>query len=116
MKKLLIVLVMSVLFMACGDPAAYKMTKKEFNDAYGKQVNELFKEQMRETLGDAMKGDKSKNEMKEEAEENFSNKLKEITGLTLEELKEQKVNWEEIRKMKPDGYEEMTIKEILDYK
>lgn len=116
MKKVIIVLVMSALFMACGDPAAYKMTKKEFNDAYGKQVNELFKEQMRETLGDAMKGDKSKNEMKEEAEENFSNKLKEITGLTLEELKEQKENWEEIRSAKPDGYEDMTIKEILDYK
>ena len=113
---LLIVLVMSALFMACGDPAAYKMTKKEFTENYGKQIDELVKEQMRNSFKDAIEGDKSKNEMKEEAEENFSSKMKDLTGLTLEELQEIKANWKEIRSAKPDGYEVMTIKEILDYK
>lgn len=116
MKMLLIVLVMSALFMACGDPAAYKMTKKEFTVKYGDDVKEIFKEQMKESFKDALKGGKPKNEMEEDVTVNLSNKLKEATGLTLEEFKELNTNWDQIKLTKPDNYEEMTIKEILDYK
>ena len=110
------IIVMSVLFMACGDPASYKMTKKEFTENYGKQIDELVKEQMRTSFKDALKGDKSKNEMKEEAEGNFSTKMKSLTGLTLEELQKVKTNWESLKADSREGYQDMTIKEILDYK
>lgn len=116
MKKTLMILAMAFIFMACGDPAAYKMNRAEFKEAYGEQVDELVKEQMKQSMADALKGDKSKNQMKEEAEANFSEKLEDITGLKLEEFQEMKTNWEVIQKETPEGYKEMTIKEILDYK
>lgn len=110
------IVAMAFIFMACGDPAAYKMNKQEFTETYGKQVDELVKEQMKQSMKDALKGDKSKNEMKEEAEANLSAKLKDLTGLTFEELQELKLNWDMIKETQPEGYKEMTIKEILDYK
>lgn len=116
MKKLLIILAISVIFVGCGDPAAYKMTRKEFTEAYGKQVKELLNEQMRKSLRDAFKGDKSKDDMEKEAEDNISKKMEDITGLTFEEIKKLDTNWKQIEKDAPEGYEEMTIKQILDYK
>jgi Na+-translocating ferredoxin:NAD+ oxidoreductase RnfG subunit len=116
MKKLLMIMTMALIFMACGDPAAYKMNKQEFNETYETQIKELVQEQMKLSMADALKGDKSKDEMKEEAEANFSEKLKDLTGLTLEEFQELKLNWDMIKETQPEGYKEMTIKEILDYK
>lgn len=102
--------------MACGDPAAYKMTQVEFREAYGDQVKELLKEQMKLSFADAMKGDKSKNEMKEESATRISDKMEELTGLTWDELQTVNTNWDMIQQTQPEGYKDMTIKEILDYK
>lgn len=115
MKKLTLAFFISLLFFSCGEPEAYDMTQKEFQEAYREDVAKIVKEQMRKALKEGLAGERDKDDIKNDGREELTEKIEDLTGLTFEELELVNKNWEEIKALKPEGYKEMKVKEILNY-
>lgn len=115
MKKVVLAFFVSLLFFSCGEPEAYNMTQKEFQEAYREDVAKIVKEQMRKALSEGLKGEINKEDIKTDGREELTERIEDLTGLTFEELELVNKNWEEIKALKPKGYKDMTVKEILNY-
>jgi hypothetical protein len=115
MKKLLMILALSFIMVSCGDPDSYSMTRQEFIEAYGDDAKKILQDETRKGFAELLKSEKSKEEIKEEVQERMSDAIEDLTGLTMEEFNKVKENWNIIKQEAPEGYQEMTIKQILDY-
>lgn len=115
MKKLIISIAIAFLFFSCGEPDSYNMTFSEFKQAYSDTLKVVVSETTREYLSETIKGDVSKNELDETMKEELNDKVEDITGISMDEFTKATDNWEDAKDAGVDGYEKMTMKELLDY-